>query len=60
MKRTRIVEIPGQEATWTQRTDQESSRTVGSVKALSMAINTMGNEVERTTQRAAHAATRNE
>ena len=54
-KRTRQVEIQGQEASWASEADWEMSRAIGSAGAIEMASRELGNEVVRTAQRAAHA-----
>ena len=56
-KRTRRVEIQGQEASWASEADREMSGAIGSAGATEMATREVGDEAERTAQRAAHATT---
>ena len=60
LKRMHEVEEPGQEAIWASQRRREMSKAIGATKAMEMASDTMGDEMVRMAQQAAHAATRNE
>ena len=59
-KRTRQVEIEGQEASWASRRQWEPSSAIGSAESTVKAADTMVDGGEWTAQQAQHAATWNE
>ena len=56
--RTHYAELEGQEATRANESSRELSKVIGSAEAMANAARYVGDEAGRTTQRAAHAATR--
>ena len=60
MKRTHHVELTGQEVMEASKSDGETSRATRSARATEMATREVVDEVVRTAQRAAHAATQSE
>ena len=58
--RTRYVESEGREATWSRKSDRETSMTIGSARATATATRWMGYHTGWTTQRVVRAASQND